>query len=173
MTKPAIATVAAVVCAMIAGCTAQDAGATVPPARYLVCQSLVGCEGQAPKHEPSSVYMSGDGSLYAVRVTWTGWGTATATGSGTAEANNCKPYCAAGTFSAHPVMITLTRPDRWHGDMVYTRATYSIPSLSLHNTFASGLLPEPLPSAAAPSGPPAPGPVSTQASVSAAVSPLG
>jgi hypothetical protein len=162
MTRAAIAAATAVACALVVGCAAQQSGVPVPASRYLVCQSLVGCEGQAPKHEPSSVYLSGDGSLYAVHMTWTGWGTATATGHGTAEANDCKPNCAEGTFSAHPVTITLTKPEPWHHDMVYARAAYSIPALHQGYTFTAGLLPQP---PSSPSAPPAPGPVSTQAAV--------
>lgn len=158
--RPVIGALAMAACAAVAGCGASGIG-SVPPSRYLVCQSLVGCAGQAPEHEPKSVYMSGDGSLYADHVTWAGWGTAIATGRGTAEANNCEPDCAQGTYSAHPVTITLTKPEPWHGDEVYTSAAYSIPSLHLRNTFTVGLPPEAQRSAAALAAPAAPGPVST------------
>jgi hypothetical protein len=170
MTRSVIAVVAAAACVLFAGCGATSGIGSVPPSRYLVCQSLVGCGGQTPEHEPSTVYLSGDGSLYAVHITWTGWGTAAATGHGTAEANDCKPDCAQGTFSAHPVTITLTRPAAWHGDDVYTRAAYTIPSLSLHYTLTAGLLPGTQPSPPAPSAPAVPGPVSTQAAVTGSCS---
>jgi hypothetical protein len=138
MNRSLIALVAVAACGLIAGCS--PAGASVPPSRYLVCSDIVGpCQGITPKHEPSSLLMSGDGSLYAQHIAWIGWGTASATGHGTAEVNNCQPDCAAGTYSAHPVTITLTKPERWHRDMVYTRAAYSIPSISLHNAFSNSL----------------------------------
>lgn len=140
MTRSVIAVVAAAACALLAGCGAQAGFGTVPPSRYLVCTGIAGpCEGLTPRHEPHSLLMSADGSLYAKDITWVGWGTATATGRGTAEENNCQPYCAAGTYSPHPVTITLTKPEPWHSDMVYTSAAYSIPSLSQRNTFEPGL----------------------------------
>ena len=120
----------------------------MPSGRYLVCPSLAGiCTGVTPKHEPAGLLMSGDGSLYAKDVTWSGWGTATATGHGIAEANNCQPDCAKGTFSAHPVSIVLSKPVRWHADMVYSRASFSIPSLHDHQTLSTGLIPAPSQSA--------------------------
>jgi hypothetical protein len=123
----------------------------MPSGRYLVCQSLAGvCVGVTPKFEPAGLLMSGDGSLYAKDVTWSGWGTATATGRGVAEANNCQPDCAEGMLSAHPVTIVLTRPVRWHADMVYSRASVSIPSLHYHETWSTGLVPRPAPSVGVP-----------------------
>jgi hypothetical protein len=164
MVRPVTVVLAMAACGLIAGC--GQARASVPPSRYLVCSDIVGpCAGVTPEHKPASLLMSGDGSLYAQHITWSGWGTATATGRGTAEANNCQPDCAGGTYSAHPVTITLTRPESWHHDMVYTRAAYSIPSLDLSNAFTNSL-PGQAPAAppiAAPSVPPVPSPVSTQA----------
>ena len=37
---------------------------------------------------------------------WPNWGAATATADGTARANDCDPYCAAGTFRTYPVDVT-------------------------------------------------------------------
>jgi hypothetical protein len=157
MNRPAIALLAAAACGLLAGCATRGAGTPVPPSRYLVCSDIVGpCQGVTPKHEPSSLLMSGDGSLYAQHITWTGWGTARATGQGTAEVNDCTPYCAAGTYHAYPVTITLTKPEPWHRDMVYGRAAYSIPALALSETF-SGVLPAPPVAAPSPSAPPSPG----------------
>jgi hypothetical protein len=119
----------------------------VPSRRYLVCPSLAGiCTGATPKYEPAELLMSGDGSLYAKDVTWSGWGTATTTGHGSAEANNCQPDCAKGRFSAHPVTIVLSRPVRWQADMVYSRVSFSIRWLHDHQTWSTGLIPRPAPS---------------------------
>ncbi len=154
-----------VLCGVLAGCaTHASARDGVPPARFLLCQSLAdGCAGAAtPKYEPSVLYMSGDGSLWAKDVTWSNWGAVPATGRGTAEVDSCLPSCAQGTFSAHPVTITLSRPESWHRDMVYMRAAMSIPALDERATFAMA----PMPTAAPPvSTQPAPGALVTQDSV--------
>jgi hypothetical protein len=142
--------------AALAACSAHASASAsgVPARRYLVCQSLAGiCMGVTPKYEPAGLLMSGDGSLYAKDLRWSGWGTATATGRGIAEANNCQPDCAEGTFSAHPVTIVLSRPVRWHRDMVYSRASLSIPSLQDYKTWSAGLIPHPAPSVSIPATP--------------------
>jgi hypothetical protein len=145
--KPGHAALGLAACGVLAACSAQastPARAVVPSGRFLVCQSLAGvCTGVTPKYEPAELLMSGDGSLYAKDLTWSGWGTATATGRGIAEANNCQPDCAKGTLSAHPVTIVLSRPVRWHADMVYSRVSFSIPSLHDHKTWSTGLIPRP------------------------------
>jgi hypothetical protein len=131
-------------CGPLAACSAHAPASAsgVPAKRYLVCQSLAGiCMGVPPKYEPAGLLMSGDGSLYSRDLRWSGWGTARATGRGIAEANNCQPDCAEGTFSAHPVTIVLSRPVRWHADMVYSRASFSIPSLHDYKTLSAGLIP--------------------------------
>jgi hypothetical protein len=160
-------------CGLLTACSAhasaardQSAVAKVPASRYVVCTSLaVTCTGANARHAPATMYLSGDGSLWAKQLTWTGWGTSTAVGHGTAEENNCKPNCAEGRFSAHAITITLSDPRSWRTDMAYTRATYSIPSLNQHATFARGLLPHRLPPNTGLASPPAPGPVSDQAAV--------
>jgi hypothetical protein len=141
-------------CGILAACSghaAASASGATPSGKYLVCDSLAGiCTGVTPKYEPAAILMSGDGSLYAKDVTWSGWGTATATGHGVAEANNCQPDCAEGKLSAHPVTIVLSRPVRWHAGMVYSRAFFSIPSLHDHETSTTGLIPRPAPSVSVP-----------------------
>jgi hypothetical protein len=44
---------------------------------------------------------------------------------------------------AHPVTIVLSGPVRWHADMVYSRASFSIPSLHDYETRSTGLIPRP------------------------------
>jgi hypothetical protein len=149
--KPGRATTLCVaLCGILAACSghaAASASGATPSRQYLVCDSLAGiCTGVTPKYEPAALLMSGDGSLYAKDVTWSGWGTATATGHGVAEANNCQPDCAEGKVTAHPVTIVLSRPVQWHADMVYSRALFSIPALHDHQTSAAGLIPRPAPS---------------------------
>jgi hypothetical protein len=139
-------------CGLLAGCSAHAVAgntgqAAVPASRYLVCQSLVGiCVGGLPAHEPSVLYLSGDGTLVAKHLSWTGWGTAMATGHGTGEADNCKPDCVNGAVTAYPVTVVLTQPRRWHHDVVYSRAAVAVSGLDDRFTVSSGLVPTPRPS---------------------------
>lgn len=164
-----IAPLAAACCVLAACSTHTAAGASVPPSRYVVCEEMFGiCDRTTMKHAPAVLDLSGDGSLAAQGIRWTGWGTSVAVGHGTAEANNCTPSCADGKFSPHPITITVSKPKTWGRDMAYSSLGYSIPSLRDKWTITRGLIPT---TAAAPppsvTTPPAPAPVSTQATVSA------
>jgi hypothetical protein len=62
-------------------------------------------------YEPSTIYLAcGDGEDIANGLTWSQWGTATATGQGTVNEVSCVPDCADGKDIAYPVDITLSRP---------------------------------------------------------------
>ena len=64
----------------------------------------------------------GDGNFWLGGLRWSGWGAATATATGTAHANDCKPYCAAGHFHAYPVTVAASRPATCLGGLrQYTR----------------------------------------------------
>lgn len=52
----------------------------------------------------------GDGNFYVKVKKWSYWNGREAGGSGMAFANDCIPYCAAGTFHKYPVKIRLTKP---------------------------------------------------------------
>src|ERR1051326_8229856 len=103
----AVIAIAVAACGLVTGCAATKitgsdvaVSSNVPPSRYVVCASIVGsCAGATPKHEPATLYLSGDGSLWAKDITWSRWGNPTTVGHGTAEANNCQPDCAHGTYS--------------------------------------------------------------------------
>jgi len=43
-------------------------------------------------------------------MSWQRWGRRAARGTGTFPANDCIPYCAAGTITRHPVTVRLSRP---------------------------------------------------------------
>jgi hypothetical protein len=114
---------------------------------------------------PTTMYLSADGSLFVKGITWRGWGSGAATGTGTAWADDCKPNCAQGTFHKHPATIVLSDPKPWHHKMAYSRQIDSVPAIGWRYTFARGLLPSTVPPAAV-TAPPAPGPISTQATLS-------
>jgi hypothetical protein len=149
--------------ALLAGCSHSS----VPPTAYVTCTTPAdGCTvASQMQTTPATMYLSGDGSLFVRKITWQGWGSGTATGTGTAWANNCKPTCAQGTFSKHPATIVLSDPESWHHKMAYRRQVDSVPAIHWRYTFARGLVPGPAPPAAI-TTPPTPGPVSTQATVS-------
>ncbi len=121
----------------------------------------MGCTyGAAMATEPTMMAFSADGSLYVKDVTWQGWGTGRAVGTGIAEADNCQPNCAQGTYSKHPATITLTDPEPWHGKFAYSCETESVPAIGWHYAFTHGLVPTgktertPPPPAASPSSSP-------------------
>jgi hypothetical protein len=56
---------------------------------------------------PASLVLAcADGNYELVRLTWHDWGHVTATARGTARANDCIPYCAAGHFHSYRVSVT-------------------------------------------------------------------
>lgn len=50
-----------------------------------------------------------DGGLGVEKLTWTRWGTITATGHGELYENLCQPNCAEGKFGTYPVLVRLSR----------------------------------------------------------------
>lgn len=56
------------------------------------------------------VLACGDGNFWIGALRWRGWGDATAAATGTANQNDCDPYCAAGQFHAYPVTVTASAP---------------------------------------------------------------
>jgi hypothetical protein len=63
------------------------------------------------------VLACGDGNYSLTHLRWRHWGQRLASATGIAEANDCKPYCAAGHFHSYPVTVsadTLTRCNSAH-----------------------------------------------------------
>jgi hypothetical protein len=143
-------------CGLVTSCSASGTTSNRPsPIRYVVCTSTAGiCRESTMQTEPHAMYLSSDGSLYLVHIAWAHWGTAAATGKGTAEANNCGPNCANGTFHAHPATITVSDPRTWHGILAYTRVSVSVPAIRDSYTVTSGLIPGAAPSITPPSSQP-------------------
>jgi hypothetical protein len=63
----------------------------------------------------------GDGNFYLSGLRWTTWGAARATAHGTAHANDCNPYCAAGHFHTYAIVATASRLRTCYGRREYTR----------------------------------------------------
>lgn len=144
---------AVLVAGLVAGCTHTGVASlhlglpshtgrrAAPQREYVVCTQAF-CTGPGQmKVRPTVITASGDGSLYVTAITWRGWGTGDAAGTGTAHADNCKPNCAQGTFREDPATITLTGPKLWRDDMAYSRETISVPAIHDQVTFSRGLVP--------------------------------
>ena len=53
--------------------------------------------GGGAQQRPSSLQLTGDGTLFVAGVQWTSWGGPAATGTGNAEYHGCTPNCAQAT----------------------------------------------------------------------------
>ncbi|WP_042377558.1 hypothetical protein [Streptacidiphilus melanogenes] len=93
---------------------------------------VLDCAGQAQTQPGTFLVACGDGNNYLSGLHWTDWGSATATATGTDNANDCTPNCAAGAFHQFPATVTLTKPEPWAGHPGSTRYT----ELDVHYTGA-------------------------------------
>jgi hypothetical protein len=115
----------------------------VPLTNFLVCTTpAVGCNGEM-RTEPSMIIVSGDGSAYISGLTWTGWGSAEVTGSGTLKLDNCEPNCAAGKFTPYAVTVTASDLTSYgsEGLQGYADMTVSAPGSPFRTQSYHGLLP--------------------------------
>jgi hypothetical protein len=124
------------------GATAH-ASTTTASRQYVACTTPANecAGGRGMQTRPTQMGLSADGSLYVTGIKWHGWGTAKATGTGTAHADNCTPNCAQGTFTKHPATIVFTDPKPWHGKLAYAHVAESVPAIGWHYTFTHGLVP--------------------------------
>jgi hypothetical protein len=97
----------------------------------------------ALKAEPKEIVISADGAAYLKGLTWSHWGTLTATGKGILEGNNCIPDCAKGTYAAYAATVTLSVPISYGtGEQAYSVIVIQVPSSpSRSEKFSSGLVP--------------------------------
>ncbi|MFL5910336.1 MAG: hypothetical protein ACJ768_07205 [Gaiellaceae bacterium] len=73
---------------------------------------------------PATLVIACADANYSLReLTWRRWGTALSSATGTARANDCKPYCAAGHFHSYRVTVTADRLARCGSAHIYTRLT--------------------------------------------------
>ena len=84
---------------------------------------------------PASILYTGDGSGilggfdgtgigHPGHLRWLSWTTERAVGSGAVWIDNCNPDCASGTFTAHAVKVTASRPVRGHFTRLTLRYSY-------------------------------------------------
>lgn len=64
--------------------------------------------GAGRQQKPTSLELTGDGTLFVAGVQWTAWGGSVATGSGNAEYHGCTPTCAQATLHTALVSIRLS-----------------------------------------------------------------
>jgi hypothetical protein len=77
---------------------------------------------------PSSLQLTGDGTLSVEKVQWTSWGGPTAAGSGSALYHGCQPNCAAAQTHAAVVSIRLSDIRTCNGKHYYAGLTLTLPS---------------------------------------------
>jgi hypothetical protein len=83
--------------------------------------------GHAPVllHRPRSIMIAcGDGNFWVGALHWKTWTAGGASATGTAHANDCDPYCAAGHFHIYPVAVTLTSAKTCGGRSEYTKLAW-------------------------------------------------
>lgn len=84
---------------------------------------------------PSTIFLSGDSTLYVENASWTSWTTTEATGSGAMIVNDCDPDCANGHHFRYPVSIQLDKPVKTSCDQIWSMNAFiftgPVPSLAL------------------------------------------
>jgi hypothetical protein len=118
---------------------------TAPATAITVCRDpAVPCSGAMMETEPTDMSSTADGAQYVEGITWSDWGSPTATGTGTMEVDNCDPNCASGTRTGYPATVTLSRLTPYlTGTEAYDTIVFSAPTYSAQptTTFASVPLP--------------------------------
>ncbi|MFI5688000.1 hypothetical protein [Streptomyces sp. NPDC051636] len=74
---------------------------------------LVDCLWHPDVHPADFILACGDGNSRLTALRWTQWGPTSATAKGLNSVNDCKPYCAAGTFHSYAVTVRLDRARPW------------------------------------------------------------
>ena len=84
--------------------------------------------------EPPTIWLSGDGRVYAGDITWSGWGNATATGTGTytvcEHEGPCDDNVPGHAYSRYPATMTISQLSPYDdaGDQAYANMKISVPS---------------------------------------------
>jgi hypothetical protein len=126
--------------------SASPAAAHAPIAVTVCGYPADGCTqpgfAQYMEVKPKQIVTSGDGSGYVAGITWSGWGSARATGAGTLKVNNCDPNCAQGTYASYPATVTLAGLKPYGtGLEAYSTIVVQSPAASLDYTYTSNIVP--------------------------------
>jgi hypothetical protein len=114
MGRPALA---AALVALVCAATATGSS----PAYVSNCGTLV-------QHPKSVTIACGDGNYSLAKLAWMHWGDASATATGVADVNDCKPYCAAGHFHTFAVRVAATKLTKCGSRRIYLGLTIDYPS---------------------------------------------
>jgi hypothetical protein len=157
-----------VACGLLGGCAALGNAKTasarrLPAVDYRICPSLgPGCTAANVLDKPIGMNLAThkSGFRQALNIgflVWRHWGAVTAMGLGVAAIFHCKHYCKdtpgqllppQGTSSSDLILIVAADPKPWHGKMVYTRVTASVPAIGWYEVYDKDLLPQRQPPAA-------------------------
>lgn len=97
------------------------AAAMAPP------RAIPDCLGK-PAAKPAEVVLAcGDANFGIRKLHWANWGTPIARAAGTAYANDCKPYCAAGHFHTYEAVIVASGSQVCHGVPSYAEVRIAFP----------------------------------------------
>ncbi|MEW2162742.1 hypothetical protein AB0912_07045 [Streptomyces sp. NPDC007084] len=91
---------------------------------------LVDCLWHPDVRPADFILACGDGNSRLVSLHWSRWDQKGAVAEGVNAVNDCKPYCAAGTFHSYPVIVKLDHPQSWKkkpAQQHYTRMTLAYP----------------------------------------------
>jgi hypothetical protein len=97
---------------------------TAPATEPVFFQGVVGGGAQ----RPSSLQLTGDGTLAVEHVQWTSWGGSSAAGSGSAFYHGCTPNCAEAQTHTAVVSIQLSDIRSCGGRHYYAGLTLTLPS---------------------------------------------
>lgn len=86
--------------------------------------ALPDCLGKLTTQPAAIVFTCADGNFGARHLRWTGWGERFTAAVGTAYANDCIPYCAAGKFHRYRAIVVASGTQECSGGIVaYERVT--------------------------------------------------
>jgi hypothetical protein len=102
---------------------------TMPAGASSARVAVQACAGKAEVRPATFTIACGDGNSYLTKLKWSAWGSSTAKATGVYTVNNCDPYCAAGKFISSRAAVTLSKPKRFKGRMIFT---------NLHVGYVSG-----------------------------------
>ncbi|MHB9857213.1 hypothetical protein [Streptomyces sp. YIM S03343] len=93
--------------------TAASTAAQAVVPRQVNRPVLVDCFSHPRVRPHNFILACGDGNSVLAKMRWAFWGTNSALGRGLNWVNDCKPFCAAGTFHAYRVIVRLDRAEPW------------------------------------------------------------